>query len=104
MRAEWGVVLLIHAVAKGASVSVKKARKTFLDIARETPTSSSAAGLTSCKGGMVFDIGLPRTGTTSISAFGASLGFLSQHITDVPFSKVERCKQGLGCRFYTVSR
>merc|ERR1719316_975176 len=54
-----------------------------------------------CFNGMVFDVGLPRTGTSSIAAFGAKLGLFSTHLMDVPFSEVKSCLAGQGCSFYT---
>merc|ERR1719421_1240250 len=53
-----------------------------------------------CFNGMVFDVGLPRTGTSSVAAFGAKLGFFSTHLMDVPFSEVKACLAGQSCSFY----
>lgn len=54
-----------------------------------------------CQPATVFNVGLPRTGTTSISTYLADLGFTSYHIISPSFQDVQSCYQMDGaCDFY----
>jgi len=55
-----------------------------------------------CKASLVFDVGLPRTGTTSMASFLSLLGFTSYHNTEmnVSFEQFKDCFDGGSCNFY----
>jgi len=55
-----------------------------------------------CEASLVFDVGLPRTGTTSMASFLSLLGFTSYHNTEmnVSFEQFKDCFDGGSCNFY----
>lgn len=54
-----------------------------------------------CPPQTVFNVGLPRTGTTSMSIYLSELGYNSHHIIFPQYAAVESCKHGNStCDFY----
>lgn len=66
------------------------------------PTKPSRnASMADCAVRTVFDVGLPRTGTTSASAFLEKVGFTSFHYLWAPTQEVQSCRNKTSaCEFY----
>eukprot|EP00929_Paragymnodinium_shiwhaense_P042623 TRINITY_DN22029_c0_g1_i1.p1 TRINITY_DN22029_c0_g1~~TRINITY_DN22029_c0_g1_i1.p1 ORF type:complete len:345 (-),score=60.75 TRINITY_DN22029_c0_g1_i1:178-1212(-) len=50
-----------------------------------------------CEKQLIIDVGLPRTGTSAVDAFGKSLGYASQHIEYKKHDEIKACHSGRGC-------
>lgn len=72
---------------------------TCLDLEKRGQLSSDGRR---CEASLVFDVGLPRTGTTSMASFLSLLGFTSYHNTEmnVSFEEFKDCFDGGSCNFY----